>query len=507
VNPTSPHSQLFADYVTGTISADDLQRLEAALIESEALRREFIDYLNIDAALADLAALSPAEVAELDSLEAECSLPGDSEVQPRLWGGQMIALLGAMAALLLVSFGLWQSDSGAEPVVQLMEQVDARLTTSGNDLWEQDYLSAGSYRLNRGFLHLQFRGGLRVYVEAPARFDAVNDRRMILHSGRLSAVVPPEGIGFTVETPEAEVVDFGTEFSVDVEGDASEVHVFDGLVRVSPRGENKRTANFIDLRTQQAVRIEKSQQEPLDIEVAPERFVRDFQEPPVPYPAAVLKQEPLAYYRMPIRNRGLVCFRSEYHGKVLSEERDRARPAHASGFIGGALRVQAESIGRGGHVEVGPSFTTGEFSLVAFVYVEHVGLELTILTNFQDDDGQYRLFLDEQGVLNATVRTEEGETITCRGTESLALKSWQQVALTADGTELRLFLDGEQIASANCPSLRKAEHPPIWFGTTPRGTELWDGRLDEVALFDNSLSAEQIQQLYRRAFPESQSSE
>ena len=31
--------------------------------------------------------------------------------------------------------------------------------------------------------------------------------RLLLRSGRLSASVPPEGVGFTVDTPDAEVID------------------------------------------------------------------------------------------------------------------------------------------------------------------------------------------------------------------------------------------------------------------------------------------------------------
>ena len=77
--------------------------------------------------------------------------------------------------------------------------------------------------------------GATVYIEAPARFDAVSGNRLLLRNGRLSASVPPEGLGFTVDTPDAEVIDFGTEFSIEVESSASEVHVFEGLVRVQPR--------------------------------------------------------------------------------------------------------------------------------------------------------------------------------------------------------------------------------------------------------------------------------
>ncbi len=144
------------------------------------------------------------------------------------------------------------------------------LLVRGDRQWDDTYLSVGEYELQKGLLHLQFGGGVMVYVEAPARFDAVSDARVVLHSGRLSARVPPEGIGFTVETPEAEVVDFGTEFSVDVEGGASEVHVFDGLVRVNPGASNQRDeSRSVDVQASHAVRITDGAAEPEDISIAP----------------------------------------------------------------------------------------------------------------------------------------------------------------------------------------------------------------------------------------------
>ena len=110
---------------------------------------------------------------------------------------------------------------------------------------------------NRGldlFLAAQF--------EAPASFEAKDDSGIALHRGRLSATVPPEASGFRVETPSANIVDFGTEFSIDVDDDHSEIHVFDGHVQVQPfatASGNKPAgaSNVIDLKTSQAVRINR----------------------------------------------------------------------------------------------------------------------------------------------------------------------------------------------------------------------------------------------------------
>ena len=231
---------LFALYASGDIAAEQLHDLEVALREDAELRREFIEYLNIDSALDDLAALTAAEV------RVGCRMGNATDTSRRratVKQGLVRPTIsqcvppGAVAATLLLMATVWfnwPGNSAHEPVATLVTDVDALLLRDGQSHRTAELL-AGEYQLQRGLLHLQFADNVMVYVEAPARFDAVSAARVVLHSGRLSASVPPEGVGFTVETPEAEVVDFGTEFSVDVAGGASEVHVFEGRVRVQPR--------------------------------------------------------------------------------------------------------------------------------------------------------------------------------------------------------------------------------------------------------------------------------
>jgi hypothetical protein len=39
----------------------------------------------------------------------------------------------------------------------------------------------------------------------------------------------------------------------------------------------------------------------------------------------------------------------------------------------------------------------------------------------------------------------------------------------------------------------------LWFGTDADGVRLWDGRIDELALFDRALSDNEIAELYQSA--------
>ena len=406
------------------------------------------------------------------------------------------------AACLLIAFMQPAGNSDPKPAnvlaATVVSKVNGLLTRSGRQ-WDDPKLPLGDYELQKGLLNLQFGGGVMVYVEAPARFDAVSDKRVVLHSGRLSARVPPEGIGFTVETPEAEVVDFGTEFSVDVESGAIEVHVFDGIVRVNPGASNQRdVSRSVDLQASQAVRITDGARAPVDISIAMDRFIRNFDEPKWNYSRLVKRLSPLAYYRMAIRDRGLVSEPPGYSGVVLTGE--GKRPPHAQGvFVGGSLRVGADSSGRGGRVDSPPSLSTGQFSLTVFVYLEASAESGMVATNFYDGRGNFGLSLDENRMLQATIRSRNGDVNAVAGDVVLPLNAWRQVVVTADGQQLRLYEDGKLAASAPCAAVAASDSDTVWFGTDARAILVWHGRIDELALFDRALTAEEIAALYRTA--------
>lgn len=443
--------------------------------------------------------------ASADGLATGSASSREDLLSPVFRSRQMLALavIGLVTAACILVAVKWPTGN-SEP--KTADSLAATVISNVNGLlakdeqrWNNVKLPTGNYELQTGLLHLQFGGGVMVYLEAPARFDAVSDSRVVLHSGRLSARVPPDGIGFTVETPEAEVVDFGTEFSVDVEAGASEVHVFDGLVRVNPGASIPRDqSRSVDVQASHAVRITDGQLEPQDISIATDRFIRDFDEHARKYAPAVRKKSPLAFYRMPIRDRGLVSEPPEYSGVVLTGE--GKRPPHARGvFVGGSLRVGADSIGRGGRVDDPPALITGRFSVSLFVYRESDVRGATAITNMHDDQGNFDLSLDDNERLQATIRSRDGSESTVVGESALPLSKWRHVVLTVDGHSMHFYEDGKLVGSKPCAALATSESNPVWFGTNTNTTQVWDGRIDEVALFDRALDEDEVLTLYRLA--------
>jgi len=110
------------------------------------------------------------------------------------------------------------------------------LVDSANAKWEVPIDQTGKLRtglmtLEEGYARIKLKKGAEVILQAPSTFNLRSANRMFLESGWITAKVPPSATGFAVKTPDAGIVDFGTEFGL-LAGNAgnTEVHVFDGRI-------------------------------------------------------------------------------------------------------------------------------------------------------------------------------------------------------------------------------------------------------------------------------------
>lgn len=81
----------------------------------------------------------------------------------------------------------------------------------------------------------------------------------------------------------------------------------------------------------------------------------------------------------------------------------------------------------------------------------------------------------------------------------LPQKTWRHVVVTADGEQLHFYEDGQLVASTLCAAMAASDADTVWFGTDAEATRVWNGRLDEVALFDRALTEKEIAALHRSA--------
>ena len=111
----------------------------------------------------------------------------------------------------------------------------AKILDSENVVWSGTQYDASenlvdeTFAIRSGVARLGLDNGVVVTLEGPAEIEFSSNMNAILHYGRLVPMFPPSGQGFTVVTPEVDVVDQGTEFGLEVgAGGKTEVHVFDG---------------------------------------------------------------------------------------------------------------------------------------------------------------------------------------------------------------------------------------------------------------------------------------
>lgn len=209
----------------------------------------------------------------LDNHEALCSIyPGevyaeslDDEVISRSFGErsghQAVAWFGpslrrpvvllAVAASLFIAVGVTGyivgNDRGKNrnsEVAQVGRQVEQTLaghamlrhsvalqwTTGGKSYRDGDVLPGGKLQIESGIAEIDFFCGATLTIEGPAVLDVQSDWSVKVASGRLRANVPPAARGFIVQTNEAEIIDLGTEFALDVGAENSRVEVIDGEV-------------------------------------------------------------------------------------------------------------------------------------------------------------------------------------------------------------------------------------------------------------------------------------
>jgi hypothetical protein len=166
---------------------------------------------------------------------------------------------------------------------------------------------------------------------------------------------------------------------------------------------------------------------------------------------------------------------------------------------GGSLRVMAGSTGRGGRVDSPPPLGTGQFTLAVFIYLESQSPGGTVATNIRGTKGNFELALDDTGCLQATIRDRTGRLRSVASSAFLPLRTWRFIVMTADGDQLRMYVDGQLVAATPCAMVAASATETVWFGTDDGGTRLWDGRIDELAMFDKALSDSEIARLHQAA--------
>ncbi len=233
--------RLFELLVAGDITSEDHAILQQKLKEDAYARAAFRERMDLEAGLRTWASESAPPLTPAEQATNETTLP--ARRISSMWR-YLPAVVVAASILIMARLQPWNhfvapakrvaKDGIVNPTVashlvgSIRQQADCEwvvrpVSTSGR-------IAIGKMELSNGVVELRFDSGTDVILEGPCTFDITSIDSARLHAGNVCVNVGELSNGFTLQTPEAQIIDEGTEYAVSLDDDSTDVHVFDGSV-------------------------------------------------------------------------------------------------------------------------------------------------------------------------------------------------------------------------------------------------------------------------------------
>jgi anti-sigma factor RsiW len=230
--PSNPHPEaelreLCDRLLDGEFSPEHRARLETLVIGDPALRRLYVEILHQHATLRQNASRL-GDVPLSDVLEMLPDAPSSKLLRFPRWPLQIAA-----AVVLGLSIWAFVPRPAEKSLATLVETNGARWDNSSLPTIPGAHLKAGRLRLESGVARLVFQSGAEVSLEGPAELELRGPNSCFLHTGALTAHVPPQARGFVVGTAHAQLIDHGTDFGISADpGGRGQVQVLKGEVEL-----------------------------------------------------------------------------------------------------------------------------------------------------------------------------------------------------------------------------------------------------------------------------------
>jgi len=134
-----------------------------------------------------------------------------------------------------------------------------------------------------------------------------------------------------------------------------------------------------------------------------------------------------------------------------------------------------------------------EFTIEAWVKSDSLVSEPIV---YKETEGYWSYWfgiaLGEEGRPEANIADEGGEEWNVRSPYSIEAGVWTHLAVTYDGAHMRLYVDGEEVATKSVPGAMLASEGPLYIGCAPPNTETFDGRIDELRIYQRALDGAEV---------------
>ena len=223
----------------------------------DAERGAFLHRLRNDPAALDLLAAHAIMDARLRQLARGAS-PVSQAPAPRRRGPWWVA--AAAACIALASVAAWHvARQPAEASYAVSPFTQYSLAGPAGEPGKLKL--GGTLQLTQGVVDIILPTGVKCIATAPSRITLTGRNELEITDGLAHFQVPESGKGFTVRTPDLEVIDHGTEFTIDAARRGHhEAHVLSGKIEVRPLADQAAVTTLTD---GQAVRFDSGTLRPM----------------------------------------------------------------------------------------------------------------------------------------------------------------------------------------------------------------------------------------------------
>lgn len=490
-------------YLDGRISAAEMARLNDALNESEAARREFVEWLNLDSVLAASAAgWERPEMADGWRQKDLAPLSADVFRPRQVLPNRLLARPWLLAAAACLAFMLsaWWWLAAQRVLATVVNGAGVAELSQGTALrGERHAIAAGSVEL------ITARGA-RIVIEAPAEFRFDSAQRLRLMSGRLSAEVPPAAKGFTVVTPSGDAVDLGTRFGVDVPSSgAAEIHVFQGEVIAKASG----NINKQSLRGGDAVTMGGGASTARDLRSS--AFIQAEEMNGLSAALAAGQRARSEAALAALKNDAALI-------ALLDFETGAAQPGvfrMVQGRWPGSQAPEFVNVGDHLKLDVGGDRAWPQLSLAAWVRLDRLGAPYQSLLHTdgwtQERPGQLHWMITRHTTMRLALRgntlapsSEEQEMFPDSKTSVLPEQGrWVHLATVYDATAntVRFYFNGQFDKETHQTIAHPAKLGTAQIGNWDRQDRKLSGRVDELLLLGRAMSDDEVRALFEAGNP------
>jgi len=224
MNGEHPLQETIGRYLDGAATQEEIDVLQSALKQDARLRAWYLQYAHLDSAL-------------VQAPRVEVSPPAGR--RPWLRWAVAAAVISASVLFLI----LWNQQSNPLPTKTpaLFATLVAARDAQWSDYNTESALLSGrlppeKIRLVTGSAEFLLADGATVVLNGPATIEVRSPKNIYIEEGRVFCRCPTVESRITVVTPATEVIDLGTEFSVEARPDLSTVvAVLSGEVQVGKK--------------------------------------------------------------------------------------------------------------------------------------------------------------------------------------------------------------------------------------------------------------------------------